>query len=134
MANQQELQQKYQPVINAIQQQGGQVQSMNLEGNQLALTAKVPSEDAKNRVWDAIKSVDPTYSDLKHNITVDSSLQPSRKPPSGEQEYTVQSGDSLSKISQHFYGNANRYMEIAKANNIADPNKISPGQKLKIPA
>jgi nucleoid-associated protein YgaU len=133
MANQQELQQKYQPVINTIQQEGGQLQSLNVEGNQLALNATVPSEDAKNHVWDAIKSVDSSYSDLKHNITVDSSLL-SKKPPSGEQEYTVQSGDSLSKISQRFYGNANRYMEIAKANNIADPNKIAPGQKLKIPA
>jgi nucleoid-associated protein YgaU len=126
-----QLQQKYQSVINAIQREGGQVQSMSLAGSQLVLNATVPSEDAKNRVWDSIKSVDPIFSDLKHNITVDSNL---RAPASAAQEYTVQPGDNLSKISQRFYGDANRYMDIARANGISDPDKIKAGQKLTIPA
>jgi nucleoid-associated protein YgaU len=48
----------------------------------------------------------------------------------------VQSGDSLSKISKQFYGSANDYMKIFDANRdlLNDPNKINPGQKLKIPA
>jgi nucleoid-associated protein YgaU len=118
-----ELKQKYQPVIKAIETEGGQVQSLNLEGQQLALNASVPTESSKNRIWDAIKSVDPTFADLKHNISV----------VPGKQVYTVQSGDNLSKISKHFYGNANRYMDIAKANGIADPDKIKAGQQLTIP-
>lgn len=50
--------------------------------------------------------------------------------------YTVASGDTLSKISKQFYGDANKYMKIFEANKpmLSDPNKIYPGQKLRIPA
>lgn len=47
--------------------------------------------------------------------------------------YTVVSGDTLWAIAQRFYGNGSRYSEIAKANNIANPNVIHVGQKLLIP-
>ena len=49
--------------------------------------------------------------------------------------YTVQAGDSLSKIAKQFYGNANAYMKIFEANKdqLSDPNKIQIGQVLKIP-
>jgi nucleoid-associated protein YgaU len=134
MANFDQLKQKYQPVLNAIQEQGGQVQALSQQGDQLVLTATVPDDNSKNRIWDAIKSVDPGFSDLKHNITVDSSLQAAAGQRRGPQTYTVQPGDSLSKISKQFYGDATRYMEIAKANGIQDPNKIKAGQELKIPA
>ena len=52
------------------------------------------------------------------------------------QTYEVKSGDSLSKIAKHFYGNGNEWKRIFEANSdhIKDPNKIFPGQKLKIPA
>ena len=50
--------------------------------------------------------------------------------------YTVKSGDSLSKIAKEFYGDAMRYPEIFEANKpmLKDPNKIYPGQVLRIPA
>ena len=49
--------------------------------------------------------------------------------------YTVKAGDSLSKIAQHFYGDANRYSAIFEANKpmLSDPDKIYPGQTLRIP-
>lgn len=49
--------------------------------------------------------------------------------------YTVKSGDSLSKISQEMYGNANDYNKIFNANKpmLEDPDKIYPGQVLVIP-
>ncbi|MEO5699712.1 MAG: peptidoglycan-binding protein LysM [Casimicrobiaceae bacterium] len=49
--------------------------------------------------------------------------------------YTVESGDTLSKISKAQYGDANQYMKIFDANKpmLKDPNKIYPGQKLRIP-
>ncbi len=53
--------------------------------------------------------------------------------PVGGYTYTVKEGDTLSKISQTYLGDANRYSEIAKHNNIADPNKIQVGQKIIIP-
>jgi len=52
-----------------------------------------------------------------------------------EQVYTVQPGDTLSKIAQQFYGAANKYNVIFEANRdvLKDPNIIQPGQKLRIP-
>ncbi len=48
---------------------------------------------------------------------------------------TVQSGDSLSKIAKQFYGDANQYMRIFEANQplLENPDKIYPGQSLRIP-
>jgi nucleoid-associated protein YgaU len=45
-------------------------------------------------------------------------------------------GNSLSKISKQFYGDANRYMKIfdASKDQLHDTNKVAPGQVLKIPA
>ncbi|HJS58621.1 MAG TPA: LysM peptidoglycan-binding domain-containing protein, partial [Vicinamibacteria bacterium] len=45
------------------------------------------------------------------------------------------SGDSLSKIAKRVYGNANAWKRIFEANKdvLKDPDKIYPGQKLKIP-
>ena len=48
-------------------------------------------------------------------------------------EYTVQPGDTLGKIAAKTLGAAGRYMEIAKANGMDDPNQIRVGQVLKIP-
>ena len=49
--------------------------------------------------------------------------------------YEVKAGDSLSKIAKTHYGNANDWKRIVEANQdvLKDPNKIYPGQKLKIP-
>lgn len=47
--------------------------------------------------------------------------------------YKVVSGDTLSALAQKYLGDAKRYTEIAKLNNIADPNKISVGQSLILP-
>ena len=53
-----------------------------------------------------------------------------------EKIYEVKSGDSLSKIAKREYGNANEWNRIFEANKdiLKDPDKIYPGQKLKIPA
>ena len=49
--------------------------------------------------------------------------------------YTVKSGDSLSKIAKKHYGNAMKYPVIFEANKpmLSDPDKIYPGQVLRIP-
>jgi nucleoid-associated protein YgaU len=119
-----QLKQKYQAVLDKIKQEGAQLLNVNLDGNQLFVKAIAVSEASKNRIWDAIKAVDPTFADLKHDI----------EAQSGAQDYTVQPGDNLSKISKHFYGDANKYPVIAKANNLEDPDKIKVGQKLIIHA
>lgn len=49
--------------------------------------------------------------------------------------YTVQSGDTLGKIAKEFYGKAGEYVKIFEANKplLSDPDKIYPGQTLRIP-
>ena len=50
--------------------------------------------------------------------------------------YTVKSGDTLSKIAQEYYGDSSDYNKIFEANRevIGDPDKIYPGQQIRIPA
>ncbi|MES2830360.1 MAG: peptidoglycan-binding protein LysM [Pseudomonadota bacterium] len=57
-------------------------------------------------------------------------------PTAEARYYTVKSGDNLSKISKEMYGDANRYTEIFEANKpmLSNPDKIYPGQMLRIPA
>jgi nucleoid-associated protein YgaU len=127
MADLNQLKQKYTPVINTIQSfsaEGAKIDDLSLEGDKLHLKASVPSPVVANRVWDEIKKVDSTYADLHHEIATTGSTQ----------SYTIQSGDNLSKVSKHFYGDPNKYEKIAQANNIADANKISAGQTITIPA
>ena len=55
--------------------------------------------------------------------------------PDGDQTYTVVAGDNLSKISKQFYGDPNKYVKIFDANKpmLTSPDRIYPGQKLRIP-
>jgi nucleoid-associated protein YgaU len=127
MADLEQLKKKYSPVIDTIDsfaEYGAKVEAIDLAGEQLHLKASVPSTVVANRVWDTIKQVDPSYSDLKHEIAT---------AGGAEQPYTIKTGDNLSKVSKLFYGNANKYNEIAKANGIPDANKIQPGQQLNLP-
>ena len=56
--------------------------------------------------------------------------------PAAQKVYVVVSGDSLSKIAQREYGHANLWNRIYDANRdtLKDPDKIYPGQKLRIPS
>ena len=49
--------------------------------------------------------------------------------------YEIVSGDTLGAIARKYYGKASAYMKIFEANRdiISDPNKIYPGQKIRIP-
>jgi nucleoid-associated protein YgaU len=127
MADLDALKQKYAPVIEAIQRfvpYGATLQEVSLDGDRLLLKGTVPSTVVANRIWDHIKRVDPTYSDLEHQIaTTGGETQP----------YTIKSGDTLSAISLLFYGDANKYPQIAKANNLADPNNVPIGTTLQLP-
>ena len=54
-------------------------------------------------------------------------------PKPSAKYHTVVKGDTLWAIAKKYYGDGNKYPEIARANNIANPNIISVGQKLLIP-
>lgn len=57
-------------------------------------------------------------------------------PADESRYYTVVKGDTLSAIAKEHYGNANSYMKIFEANKpmLSHPDKIYPGQLLRIPA
>ncbi len=127
MADLEQLKQKYAGVISTIQgfsDIGATIDQIGLDGDKLLLKAHVPSKVVANRVWDAIKEADPTYSDLHHEIATSGG---------DAQTYTVQSGDNLSRIAKRFYGEPNKYTGIAQANNIANPDLIKVGQQINLP-
>jgi nucleoid-associated protein YgaU len=128
---------KYQSVLNFIQSQGVQLQNLNLEGDKLLIRASAPTVDLKNRVWDQIKLVDPSFSDLIADIQTPAAAAAAAGASStpAARTYTVQPGDSLSKISKQFYGNASMYMKIFEANKdkLDDPDKVRAGMDLRIP-
>src|SRR5580693_3578025 len=135
-----QLKLKYQSVLNFIQSQGIQMQNLNMEGDKLLIRASAPSADMKNRVWDQIKLVDPSFSDLIADIQAPAAAAaaaaaggPTSTPAA--RTYTVQAGDNLSKISKQFYGDANKYMKIFEANKdkLTDPDKVRAGIELIIP-
>jgi nucleoid-associated protein YgaU len=130
------LRDKYQQAINTAK--GFRMDGAAEEHDgKLHFNGTVKSEAEKNAIWDALKTVP----DWRNDVVADIKVAP---PPPGaapssmgaaNKTYTVKSGDTLSKIAKEQMGNANAYMEIFNANKdqLSDPDKIKPGQVLKIP-
>jgi nucleoid-associated protein YgaU len=93
----------------------------------------VKTEAEKNELWNAIKTIPDWRDEIVADIKVTGGPAPAA--PQG-QTYTVKSGDTLSGIAKQHLGDANAYMRIYEANRdqLNDPDKIKPGQVLKIPA
>jgi nucleoid-associated protein YgaU len=87
----------------------------------------VDTQEQANKIWDAIK----TIPDWPNEVVAD--IKATGAP--AQTTYTVKPGDTLSKIARELLGNANAYHEIFNANRdqLSDPDKIHPGQVLKIP-
>jgi LysM repeat protein len=113
----------------------------------LHFVGTVNSEDEKNQIWNAIK----TIPDWQKEIVADIKVKPGARPAAqlgpapasqpvatrgGEQTYTVQKGDTLSAIAKRFLGDANAYMDIFNANRdqLSDPDKIKTGTGDEDPA
>jgi len=135
-----ELKTKYQSVLNIIEKEDVRLANLHVESNKLFIRGAAPSEEAKNKVWEQIKLVDANNS---NDLTADISVEAGRAAAAaagggageGGQSYTVKPGDTLSKISKQFYGDANEYMRIFYANKdkLKDPDKIQVGQELSVP-
>lgn len=134
---QDEIETKYQNVLTTIQKLNGSLKNINMEGDRLLIRAEVANQDLKNEIWNAIKTIDPSYSDLHADIVINPALTAPAQPSASQQQrkYTVEPGDSLSKIAQRFYGNANDYHRIFEANrdSLSDPDHIQQGAELVIP-
>ena len=131
-----ELKTKYQTVLKAIQDKSIRLANLHLQDNKLFVRGAAPSEAVKNHIWDLIKIINPKYDDITAEIRVDESLAPkAAPPPAPPRTYSVQAGDTLSKISKHFYGDAGKYMKIFEANRdkLNSPDLIKVGQVLTIP-
>ena len=104
------------------------------EGDKLHFKGTIQSEDAKNQIWNAIKTVPTWQTDINADIQV--VAQPQPVGTSGSRTYTVKAGDTLSKIAKDQLGDAHAYTKIFEANRdqLSDPDKIKPGQVLKLPA
>ena len=125
-----ELKLKYQSVLNLIPQKGVSLSHLHVQDNKLFIQGAAPSQDIKNDIWNAIKAVDASYSDLTCDLTIDESLTPPAKT------YTVKAGDSLWKIAQEFLGNGSEFPKIIAANpgRLKDANSvIHPGDVLTLP-
>jgi len=92
----------------------------------VTLTGNAPSQEAAEKAGLAAGNVASVTS-------VDNGLQ--FPPGTAAQYHDVVRGDTLSAIAKKYYGDANKYPLIFEANKpmLSDPNKIYPGQKLRIP-
>ena len=119
---------KYQPVLDLglkLNIKNGDVVE---EGGILKIKGMAATPYEKNILWDKIKEIGgENRSDIKANITVDDD--------SVYHRHTVKSGESLSKIAKHYYGDAMKYKRIFDANTniLKNPDVIHPDQVLVIP-
>ena len=135
MADLEQLKQKYASVLQVTTGRYVRLDNLHIQDGKLFMKGAAPNEAVKNEVWNAIKAVDASYSDVSADISIDSSIPAPAAAAATGQKYTVKSGDTLSKIAKQFYGNANDYNRIFEANRdkLKDPDKIQVGQELVIP-
>jgi nucleoid-associated protein YgaU len=116
------LQEKYKSVID-IAKQGGSQFKFEEKNNVLHISGKT-SEAVKQKMWDAYGKIDPDMraGDLMLDI----------EAADFDEMYEIKKGDSLSKIAKQ-YGTT--WQKIAEMNkdSIKNPDKIFPGQKIKVP-
>ena len=120
----------------AIQQAKGTFDGKAEERDgKLYFTGTVKTENEKNEIWSAIKTIPTWREDVVADIKVTGGGG-GAAAPAAARTYTVKAGDTLSAIAKEHLGNANAYMRIFEANRdqLTDPDKIKPGQVLKIPA
>jgi nucleoid-associated protein YgaU len=122
----------------AIQQAKGKLDGSAQERDgKLHFTGTVKSEAEKNELWNAIKTIPSWREEVVADIRVvgGGGGGGGAAVATATRTYTVKAGDTLSAIAKQQLGDANAYMKIFEANRdqLSDPNKIKPGQVLKIP-
>lgn len=97
-------------------------------GDKVTLEGEVEKQADSERITLAVGNVEGV-AEVDNNMTV-------AEPAPEATYYTVKSGDSLSKIAKEVYGDMKKYPQIFDANKpmLSDPDKIYPGQVLRIPA
>ena len=125
----------------AIQTAKGKFQGNAEERDgKLHFKGTVATEAEKNEIWTAIKTIPTWQKDVVADIQVTggpaaASRAPAPAPAPAAKTYTVKSGDTLSAIAKAHLGSAGAYMKIFELNKdqLSDPDKIKPGQVLRLP-
>ncbi|HEX8738268.1 MAG TPA: LysM peptidoglycan-binding domain-containing protein [Pyrinomonadaceae bacterium] len=119
------IQEKYQSLIDLANSSGISNLSVTEGEGFIQIEGAAPSAEAKQALWDEYNRIDPDYrsGDLVLNVTA---------PEASKLTHTVQSGDNLSKIGEH-YGISWQKIFDANRDKLDDPDKIFPGQELSIP-
>ena len=93
----------------------------------------VATEAEKNEIWAAIKTIPSWQTDVAADIRVTGG--PAAANATAAKTYTVKAGDTLSAIAKANLGSAGAYMKIFELNKdqLTDPDKIKPGQVLRLP-
>ena len=125
------LREKYNHAIQTAKSFGMQGSAEERDGK-LYFKGTVKTQDEANAIWTAIKTVPSWQQEVVADVKATGAPAAAEQP---ERTYTVKSGDTLSKIAREHLGDANAYMEIFNLNRdqLSDPDKIKPGQVLKIP-
>jgi nucleoid-associated protein YgaU len=107
----------------------GSAQDMD---GKLHFVGTVKTEAEANDIWNAIKTIPDWRNDIIADIKV---VGGPAAAAAAAKTYTVKAGDTLSGIAKSQLGDANAYMQIFNANKdqLSDPDKIKPGQVLKLP-
>lgn len=108
----------------------------------LYFQGSVKSENEKNEIWNAIKTIPDWRNEVVADIKVTGggagggAGATATATATATKTYTVKAGDTLSKIAKEYLGDSNAYMKIFEANRdqLKNPDLIKPGQVLKIPA
>jgi nucleoid-associated protein YgaU len=116
----------------------GEKVEVSVEGEVATVTGSAPDQAAMEKIvlcagnQHGIGRVDCRVEVAAPSATAQPQEQ---SPQSPSTFYTVKSGDTLGKIAKEFYGDAGKYPDIFEANKpmLSDPNKIYPGQSLRIP-
>ena len=124
------VQEKYQSLRELANQNGTTYELSEGNNGTLIVTGTAPSAEAKQQLWDEYNRIDPDFrsGDLILNISTSADAAGG----GGMHTYTVESGDSLSKIAKQ-YGIQWKAIWDHNRDILDDPDKIYPGQELKIP-
>ena len=103
----------------------------------------VATEAEKNEIWNAIKTIPTWQNDVVADIRVTGGSVAAAgggapaavAAPPVARTYTVKAGDTLGAIAKEHLGSAGAYMKIFELNKdqLTDPDKIKPGQILRLP-
>ncbi len=119
---------KYQPVLDLGQELNIKDGDVAEDNGTLKIKGTAKTQYEKNVLWDKIKEIGgESPSDIVADIQVEDT--------SVFHRHVVKSGESLSKIAKHYYGDPMKYKAIFEANTniLKDPNVIHPDQELVIP-